>query len=153
MQQLQPLSLDRLRKLFDQRGWEYREPTQYNSLITAFSGIGFEMKLVDTSLHFVSTVSIDAVDASRFDEVLTWCEDYNNAHAFPSLVVMKDEKRDVSALGVAYVMPGYWEYSDQQFADHVSSAIHGITTSVRDFLSTFAPSALERLGTPPSEEK
>lgn len=142
---LSPLSLQRVRDLFQDQGWQYQETKKTNSILTAFAGIGFEITFNDPSLAFVTTVSIDVVGIDRFDEVLTWAEGYNNTHAFPSAVAVRDEQRALTALGLTYSMPGFWKYSDQQFADHVSSAIQGVTTAAKDFLAEFAPEALEKL--------
>lgn len=140
-----PLSLERVQALFDQQGWNYDLQPERQSLRTGFSGIGMEIKYLAPTITVVTTVAVDVITAERFDEVLAWVERYNNEHTFPTAAALQDEERNLTALGATYSLPGQWDYTDEQFAAHISSAIEGIVNASRDFLGDFAPEVLTQI--------
>lgn len=142
--------LDRVREFFRDSHYQFNETDSEYALATAFSGIAFDIRYTEPNIALVTTVAVDVVGADRFDDVLTWVEDYNNAHAFPTAVALKDDARDVSSFGATFVLPGAWEYTDAQFADWMNSGIQGVVDAAQKFLAAFAPEALEQLRRGPS---
>ncbi|QPK84095.1 hypothetical protein G7Y29_04825 [Corynebacterium qintianiae] len=140
--------LDRVREFFRANHYQFNETDSEYSLITAFSGITFEIRYTEPNIALVSTVAVDAITGDRFENVLEWVERYNNAHAFPSTVALKDDKRDLTAFGATYVLPGLWQYTDEQFADWMGSGIHGIVDAVTTYLEESSPEALAQLRQP-----
>lgn len=140
-----PLSIERAREFFDAQGWKYQPGQSDQAIRTGFSGIGLEISHIAPHLNVVTTVAVDAVGADRFDEVLRWVEQYNNSNAFPTAAALEDPKRNLAAFGATYSLPGFWEYTDEQFAAHLTSGIEGVVGAARDFLRAFAPQVLEDL--------
>lgn len=143
--QLSPLSMQRVKAFFDDKGWAYEEDENGLVLHTGFSGVGMDVKFFAPSVSIVTTVAVDIVTANRFDEVLSWVEAHNYQKAYPSLAALKDVERDITALGASYTLPGQWEYTDHQFASHLFTGIQGLVQAARDFLGQFAPQVLEDL--------
>ena len=81
----------------------------------------------------------------RQEDIRNWSEQYNYTKAYPTVTALKDEERGVTALGVAYSLPGHWEYTDAQFESHILTGIQGVVTASRDFLAEFAPEVTQRL--------
>lgn len=141
-----PLSLDRVTEVFDREGWKYDvDAGDSNVIRTGFSGLGLEIRFLEPTLSVVTTVAVDSITAKRFDDVLSWVETYNYSRAFPTVTALKDDARDVTALGAVYSLPGYWEYTDSQFNAHLHTGIEGVVQASRDFLQTFAPETLAQL--------
>ena len=140
------LSIDRVTALFDKEGWKYEKAPQGPAIRTGFSGIGLEINTIEPNLNVLTTVAVDSVKAEQFDEVLEWVERYNIEKAYPTVTAVKDETRGITALAATYSLPGYWEGSDQQFADEIKSGIQGVVVTARDFLQTYAPDVLNQLG-------
>lgn len=140
-----PLSFERITALFDEMGWRYDVQDTGTVLRTGFSGIGMELKQLGSSIAIVTTVAVDTVTAARFDEVLSWVEQYNNDNAFPTATALLDPERDFTAFGAAYTLPGDWGYTDDQFIAHITSGIEGVVNAGRDFLTAFAPEIIERI--------
>lgn len=143
--ELAPLSLDRVTALFDGEGWNYDLDAVTQTIRTGFSGLGMEVRFIEPSIGIVTTVAVDTITADRFEEVLAWVEAYNYSKAFPSLVALPDRERNITALGATYSLPGYWQYTDAQFASHMQTGIQAMVTVSRDFLRDFAPEVLEQL--------
>lgn len=145
LQPLKPLSIERVREYFDAQGWKYEDGSSPQSIRTGFAGMGLEVAYFAPNLAVTTSVAVDAITADRYEEVLAWAESYNNANAFPSVSAVRDPQRNLAALGAVYSMPGFWEYTDTQFAAHLSSGIEGVLNASRDFLSHFAPEVLARI--------
>lgn len=143
--QLRALSLQRVTELFDREGWNYDVDETRQVIQTGFYKIGIEIKFLDPTLSVVTTVAVDSVTADRFDEVLPWVEDYNLRNAFPSVTALQDPKRDVTAMGASYSLPGYWEYTDEEFAAQLLTGIEGVVKAARDFLTEFAPEVTQQI--------
>ena len=143
--ELRPLSLERVAATFDELGWKYDLHPESQAIRTGFSGIGMEIKFLAPTVSIVSTVAVDVITADRFEEVRTWDEDYNLRNAFPSASAFEDTQRNLAALGATFALPGYWDYTDEQFQAHLTSGIQGVVNCARDFLGHFAPDVLQHL--------
>ena len=143
-EQTAPTSIQRVKDVFAQEGWEYTEVNEV-VLRTGFAGIGLEINYIEPTVNVVSTVAVDELTTERYGEVRDWVEQYNFTKAFPSVTALKDEDRGIAAFGATYAIPGYWEYTDAQFDSHVRTGIQGVVAASRDFLATFAPQVLEYL--------
>lgn len=143
--ELKQLSLERVVAAFDEFGWKYDLHPESQALRTGFSGIGMEIKFLAPNVSIVSTVAVDVITADRYEEVRAWVEDYNLRNAFPSASAFRDTQRDLAALGATFAIPGYWDYTDEQFEAHLSSGIQGVVNCARDFLGHFAPDVLKHL--------
>lgn len=143
--QLRALSLQRVTELFDREGWNYDVDETRQALKTGFSSIGMEIKFLDPTLSVVTTVAVDTITADRFDDVLPWVEGYNQRNAFPSVTALQDETRDITAMGASYSLPGYWEYTDEEFAAQLLTGIQGVVQAARDFLTEFAPEVTQQI--------
>ena len=130
--------LDRVREFFREHHFEFDETDNPYTLVTAFAGVRFEIRHVEPNIALVSTVAVEKLGADRFMQVLEWVENYNSTHAFPSTVALRDERRDLAALGATFVIPGTWEYTDTQFTDWLSSGIHGIVDAATEFFADFS---------------
>ncbi|WP_342319640.1 hypothetical protein [Corynebacterium mayonis] len=148
MSETSPVTLDRARELFRANGWKFQESDSPHTFYTGFYGVTLEVHYAAPNVNMVTTVAVDVIGVDRFPDVLSWAEGFNASHTFPSVFALKDPARDKAALGVSYALPGYWEYSDKQFADHVSTGIQGIITAVTEFLAEFAPAVLQQLDLP-----
>ena len=93
----------------------------------------------------ISSVAVDSIGADRYEDIRNWAEQYNYTKAYPTVTALKDEERGVTALGVAYSLPGHWEYTDNQFESHILTGIQGVVAASRDFLTEFAPEVTQRL--------
>jgi len=142
---LRPLTLERVQDIFDAAGWNYEPAQSGHGLRTGFHGLGMEIRFVAPTLTVLTTVAVDTVTADQFNDVLDWVEDYNNAHAFPTASAIQDAERNLTALGATYSLPGNWDYTDEQLAQHVSSGIEGVGNAARDFLKNFAPEVLAKI--------
>lgn len=142
---MQPLSLERVTALFDAENWQYELHEATQTIQTGFSGIGMEIKFIAPTLNLITTVAVDTVTADDFDKVLAWVESYNYQKAFPTVTALKDDSRNLTALGAAYALPGYWEYTDTQFSTHMHTGIQSMVQVSRDFLGDFAPQVLQQL--------
>ena len=140
-----PLSFDRATKAFDELGWQYDANEKTQTLQTGFSGIGMQVKFLAPNVIVATTVAVDAVKADRFEELMAWARDYNLNNAYPSVSAFQDKENDLAALGVAYTMPGYWDYTEEQFRAHLTSAIDGVVNTCLAFLETFAPDVHQRV--------
>lgn len=138
-------NLDRVRGFFRDHHFQFNETGNEYTLLTAFSGISFEIRHLEPNIALVCTVAADDITADRFENVLEWVETYNNSHAFPTAAALKDEPRNLTALGATFVIPGQWEYTDEQFADWLSSGIHGVVDAATSFLAEFSPAALAQV--------
>lgn len=143
--ELRPLTLERVRDIFDAAGWNYEPAQSGHGLRTGFYGLGMEIRFLAPTLTVLTTVAVDAVTAEQFDDVLGWVENYNDTHAFPTASAIQDTERDLTALAATYALPGNWEYTDEQLAQHVSSGIEGVGNAARDFLQHFAPEVLAKI--------
>lgn len=142
---LQPLSLERVAATFNELGWKYDLHPESQALRTGFSGIGMEIKFLAPTVSIVSTVAVDVITADRYEDVRTWVEDYNLRNAFPSASAFEDTQRNLAALGATFALPGYWDYTDEQFQAHLTSGIQGVVNCAREFLGHFAPDVLQQL--------
>lgn len=140
-----PLTLERVAKLFDTQAWRYDLDESTQTIRTGFSGIGMEVRFIAPTVNIVTTVAVDSVTAQRFEEVLAWVESYNYTKAFPTLTALRDPERDITALGATYSLPGYWEYTDAQFASHMQTGIQSMVAAGRAFLGDFAPEVIAQL--------
>ncbi|PAT12109.1 YbjN domain-containing protein [Corynebacterium hadale] len=137
--------LDRVREYFQQQGWTYTDSENPDSFQTGFAGISMEISYTSNSIVLFTTVGVSEVTAARFDEVLTWCEEFNNVRSFPTAVALEDPERDLAALGVTYALPCHWKHTDEQFRDFVDRGVLGLVNTAKAFLKEFAPEALENL--------
>lgn len=143
--ELTPLTIERVRVFFDAQGWQYHDGSAPESVRTGFNGMGLEITRVAPNCFVATSVAVEDVTADRYPEVLAWVERQNNTKAFPTATAILDDDRNLTALGVSYTIPGYWEYTDEQFAAHLTTGIESVLTSAREFLSEFAPAVLEKL--------
>lgn len=143
--ELTPLTIERVRAFFNAQGWQYHDGSAQESVRTGFNGMGLEINRVAPNLFVTTSVAVEDVTADRYPEVLAWVERQNNTKAFPTATALKDEGRNLAALGVSYTIPGYWEHTDEQFAAHLTTGIESVLNTAREFLSEFAPAVLERL--------
>ena len=139
------VSIERVKALFDKEGWKYESAQQGPAIRSGFSGIGLEINVIEPNLNVVTTLAADSVKAEQFDEVLEWVENYNFDKAYPTVTAIKDENRGITALSAAYAVPGYWEYTDDQFAAQVRTGIQGVVVASRDFLAQFAPDVVQKI--------
>lgn len=139
------VSIERVKALFDKEGWKYESAQQGPAIRSGFSGIGLEINVIEPNLNVVTTLAADSVKAEQFDEVLEWVENYNFDKAYPTVTAIKDENRGITALSAAYAVPGYWEYTDDQFAAQVRTGIQGVVVASRDFLAKFAPDVVQKI--------
>lgn len=139
------VSIERVKALFDKEGWKYESAEQGPAIRSGFSGIGLEINVIEPNLNVVTTLATESVKAERFDEVLEWVENYNFDKAYPTVTAIKDENRGITALSAAYAVPGYWEYTDDQFAAQVRTGIQGVVVASRDFLAKFAPDVVQKI--------
>lgn len=140
-----PLSLERTSHAFDEFGWQYDLNTQTQTMQTGFSGIGMQIKYLAPNVIVATTVAVDVVTADRFDDLLEWVRAYNRNNAYPSVSAFQDTENNLAALGVAYTIPGYWEYTEEQFRAHLTSGIDGVVNASHAFLEAFAPQVLDQI--------
>ena len=141
---LKPLNIQRVKDVFAKQGWEYDDVSEY-AIRTGFARIGLEISHIEPNVNVISTVAADSIGADRYEDVRAWAEQYNYTKAYPTVTALKDEERGVTALGVAYSLPGHWEYTDNQFESHILTGIQGVVAASRDFLTEFAPEVTQRL--------
>ena len=147
---LKPLTIKRAKDVFAKQGWQYDDAGEF-SIRSGFAGIGLEISHIEPNVNVISTVAVDSIGQDRYEEVREWVEQYNYTKAYPTVTALKDEKRGITALGVAYSLPGHWEYTDSQFESHILTGIQGVVAASRDFLAEFAPEVTQRLDEAPRE--
>lgn len=140
-----PIDLDRVRGFFRDNHVHFAETGTGYSLVTRFSGVAIEIRHTPPNVALVSSAAVDDIGADRFDDVLAWVERYNDSHTFPTTTAIQDRDRRITALGVTFVLPGQWGYTDEQFADWVGSGINGVVDAVTSFVKEFSPEALAQL--------
>lgn len=141
---LKPLTIQRAKDVFAKQGWQYDEAGEF-SIRSGFAGIGLEISHIEPNLNVISTVAVDSIGQDRYEEVRKWVEQYNYTKAYPTVTALKDANRGITALGVAYSLPGHWGYTDAQFESHVLTGIQGVVAASRDFLAAFAPQVLQQI--------
>lgn len=141
---LQPLSIQRVKDVFAQQGWQFDEAGEF-TIRSGFAGIGLEVAHIEPNVNVISTVAVDALGTDRYAEIREWVEQYNYTKAYPTVTALKDDNRGITALGVAYSLPGHWGYTDTQFESHLLTGIQGVVAASRDFLTAFAPQVIQQL--------
>ncbi|MCG7289523.1 MULTISPECIES: hypothetical protein [unclassified Corynebacterium] len=141
---LKPLSIQRVKDVFSKQGWQFDEASEF-AIRTGFARIGLEIAHIAPNINVISSVAVDSIGADRYEDIRNWAEQYNYTKAYPTVTALKDEERGVTALGVAYSLPGHWEYTDNQFESHILTGIQGVVAASRDFLTEFAPEVTQRL--------
>lgn len=141
---LKPLSLQRVKDVFAKQGWQYDDAGEF-AIRSGFMGIGLEISHIEPNVNIISSVAVDSIGVDRYNDIRTWTEQYNYTKAYPTVTALKDDDRGIAALGVAYSLPGHWEYTDDQFESHILTGIQGVVSASRDFLAEFAPEITQRI--------
>lgn len=140
-----PLTLERVYSVFDNKDWTYQLAQDNLSLATGFHGLPLRIVTIGDGLHVIATCRSDELTAERFPEVLTWVEDFNNDHAFPTAIAFYDDDNMV-AVGANFAIPGSWEYTDNQLDEWLECGISGTVDLSKAFYTTFDPDGLQRGG-------
>lgn len=137
--------LERVRAYFAKQEWKFSETENPETIQTVFSGITMDISYTANSIVLFTTIGVSEVKASRFGEVLDFCEQFNNARSFPTAIALEEPERDLAALGVSYALPCQWKHTDEQFRDFIDRGILGLVNTAKAFLKEFAPEVLDQL--------
>lgn len=137
--------LARVRDYFAAQGWKYSESEAQDTIRTVFSGIAMDISYTSNTIVLFTTIGVSEIPASRFEDVLEFCEQFNNARSFPTAIAIEEPERDLAALGISYALPCQWRHTDEQFRDFVDRGVLGLVNTAKAFLAEFAPEVLRKL--------
>ncbi|AIJ33415.1 Uncharacterised protein [Corynebacterium imitans] len=138
-------NLDRVRDYFQAQEWTYTDAEDPDTIKTVFAGIAMDISYTSNTIVLFTTIGVAEIKASRFGDVLEFCEQFNNARSFPTAIAIEEPERDLAALGISYALPCQWQHTDEQFRDFLDRGILGVVNTAKAFLSEFAPEVLRQL--------
>ena len=138
-----PLSLARVRSLFDAQGWTYEFNEADQILTSGFAFTPVQILSNDSDLTVITMARSEKVTAAHLPEVLDWIESAHENHPFPTITAAVDEDTNQLTAITTFTIPGAMEYSDTQLLEWVNLGIDAMQVAFTSFFETFDPAPLD----------
>lgn len=147
-----PLTIDRIRTIFDENEWAYEFDEENGVIETIFDNIFLRFITNGGNLHALTTAVSENLTVDRFPDLMAWIANYHSERSFPTVVALLNQEEDQLSMGADFAIPGAWDYTDKQLMEWVDCGISGMIHVVTTFFEDFDPEFLAKLREASEEE-